>query len=249
MCGFFAFFSGFMYNDFLAIPLSIFGTCFDENLQKVDRNCVVPVGIDPLWHQGENFLSYINSFKMKFSIIIAVAQINLGLIFALFNYVHFDDWVTIIFTGIPRFIFYNAIFGYMMFLIIVKWLTPFDDRTPPSIIGIFISGGPVTENTYLWGSPDGSDQTWFQAYAALTVLLLIPWMVIPEPIIHYFHQPAFHKNKKHTSESEPLMEDENDTGKHHEVEVVPIGEFFIHHGIEVVEFVIECISKTASYLR
>ena len=186
---------------------------------------------------------------MKFAIVIAVTQINLGLIFALFNYVHFDDWITIIFTGIPRLIFYNAIFGYMMFCIIIKWLTPWDNRNPPSIIGIFISGGAVTSDDYLWGSSDGSDQEWFQKYAALIVMVLVPWMILPEPIIHYFHQPAFHKNKKHTSESQPLMEDDQDTGKPHEEEVVPLGEFYIHHGIEVVEFVIECISKTASYLR
>ena len=44
-----------MYNDFMAIPLKLFGTCFNEHLEKTSRECVVPVGFDPLWHQGENF--------------------------------------------------------------------------------------------------------------------------------------------------------------------------------------------------
>ena len=171
MCGFFATFSGFMYNDFMSIPLKLFGTCYDEHLVKTDRQCVPVAGIDPSWHQADNFLSYANSFKMKFAIIIAVVQINFGLVLSLFNNVHFDDYWTMIFTSIPRIIFYNCIFGYMMFLIVIKWVTNWDGRTPPSIVAIFTGGGVVTENDVLFGTPDGSYQEWVQKMFALTAMV------------------------------------------------------------------------------
>ena len=51
--GFFAFFCGLMYNDFMSIPLNLFGSCYDfktGNFVDQNRNCVYPVGIDPIWY-------------------------------------------------------------------------------------------------------------------------------------------------------------------------------------------------------
>jgi V-type H+-transporting ATPase subunit a len=52
--GFFAFFAGWIYNDFASIPINIFGSCFTKvpnSLQTVrDPGCVYPIGLDPKWY-------------------------------------------------------------------------------------------------------------------------------------------------------------------------------------------------------
>jgi V-type H+-transporting ATPase subunit a len=64
MMGFFAIFNGFIYNEFFAIPIDFFGSCFSkttvqynqtnknisaEGYNKTDFNCVYPMGVDPRW--------------------------------------------------------------------------------------------------------------------------------------------------------------------------------------------------------
>jgi V-type H+-transporting ATPase subunit a len=81
--GIFATFCGLCYNDFMAIPLYLFDTCYD--IQKVDHghgilveeaflipDCTYPIGIDPTWYSAKNELSFINSLKMKISVILGV---------------------------------------------------------------------------------------------------------------------------------------------------------------------------------
>lgn len=94
LMGIFACFAGVIYNDFMAIPLYLFDSCYtmeeihmeshhieshrvsaDNSIpmivkQKVD--CVYPVGIDPAWHLGANELAFLNSLKMKLSVILGV---------------------------------------------------------------------------------------------------------------------------------------------------------------------------------
>jgi len=83
MMGFFASFCGLVYNDFMAIPLYLFDTCYEVH-SKIDPkghileeahlkpDCVYPIGIDPMWYSAKNELTYINSLKMKLSVILGV---------------------------------------------------------------------------------------------------------------------------------------------------------------------------------
>lgn len=67
MMGFFAFYVGFIYNDFMSISFNFFGSCYDleeENWIRTE-NCSYPFGIDPVWSVSNNELSFMNSFKMK----------------------------------------------------------------------------------------------------------------------------------------------------------------------------------------
>lgn len=60
LLGFFSFFIGFLYNDMMSIPLQLFSSCYDTNLNKkallqpaaqilVKSNCVYPFGVDYKW--------------------------------------------------------------------------------------------------------------------------------------------------------------------------------------------------------
>lgn len=82
MMGSFAFYSGWIYNEFFSIPWNVFGSCygeagFEEEAEKID-GCVYPIGMDPKWIRASNELSFFNSYKMKFAVIIGVAQMTLG---------------------------------------------------------------------------------------------------------------------------------------------------------------------------
>jgi V-type H+-transporting ATPase subunit a len=79
--GFFAFFNGWMYNDFLSMPLNVFGTCYEnqgEIAEKTDEGCVYPIGLDPKWYVASNELAFFNSLKMKISVVFGVSQMIFG---------------------------------------------------------------------------------------------------------------------------------------------------------------------------
>lgn len=50
-----------------------------------------PFGVDPKWHGTRTELPYLNSLKMKMSILLGVAQMNLGIILSYFNARFFGD--------------------------------------------------------------------------------------------------------------------------------------------------------------
>jgi len=78
LLGFFAFYCGFMYNDFFSLPLNLFGSCYtaehlgESTVSEHTEGCVYPFGMDPMWYRATNELSVFNSLKMKMAVIIGV---------------------------------------------------------------------------------------------------------------------------------------------------------------------------------
>ena len=102
--------------------------------------CQWGFSFDWSWEQSKNYLSFVNSFKMKTSIIIGVIHMTSGIIFKGLNCIYFKDWIKFFFVFLPEIIFFLCTFGYMVLLIIIKWLTPFPDPSKaPSIISLFIN--------------------------------------------------------------------------------------------------------------
>ena len=54
-----------------------------EGLLKV--RWTYPFGVDPVWHGSRSELSFLNSLKMNMSILLGVAQMNLGIAISYFN--------------------------------------------------------------------------------------------------------------------------------------------------------------------
>lgn len=81
-----------------------------------------PFGLDPVWHGSRSELPFLNSLKMKMSILLGVAQMNLGIIMSFFNAKFFrscvDIWyVFIILNSISRITKYTQYLLFYSFMI------------------------------------------------------------------------------------------------------------------------------------
>ena len=251
LCGFFAFFNGWIYNDFFAMPLGIFGSCYknekDENghtIAKRKGDCVYPIGLDPKWYVANNELSFLNSFKMKMSVIIGVLQMILGLFLKGFNGIYFGDYVDFLFEFIPQLIFMCLLFGYMCLMIYIKWGTDWSDdlSKAPSLITqllmLFLnlgSTGPDNFKTPLFHREDYHFQETFQYYALIISVICVPVMLLIKPTIEYFKLP-----------NEEINDNNENENRNNQVSITDLA---VNQIIETIEYVLGTVSHTASYLR
>jgi V-type H+-transporting ATPase subunit a len=166
MMGFFATYCGFIYNDMMAMPLNLFGSCYEETpsplgggkttvTQKVD--CVYPFGFDPKWYVSPNELSFFNSFKMKMAVILGVLQMSLGICMKGMNAWYHRSAIDFIFEFIPQLVFLWCLFGFMDILIVLKWLTNWEGREgqAPAVItqmiNMALKGGQINGTALIGG--------------------------------------------------------------------------------------------------
>ena len=241
LCGFFAFFNGWIYNDFFATPLNIFGSCYENKKNERGKMigerkgyCVYPVGLDPKWYAAVNELSFLNSFKMKMSVIIGVLQMILGLFLKGINAIYFVDYIDFFFEFIPQLIFMCLLFGYMCLMVYIKRGTDWSDDTSkaPSIISQLLmmflelgSTGPENFKTPLFHREDYHFQESLQYNALIISVICVPVMLLVKPIYESFK----------------LQKDENNS--------VTITDLAVNQIIETIEYVLGTVSHTASYLR
>jgi V-type H+-transporting ATPase subunit a len=69
-----------------------------------------------------------NSLKMKLSVILGVAQMLLGTCMKGFNAVYFGDYIELVFEVFTQLLLLLVLFGFMDYMIIVKWLTNWRDE-------------------------------------------------------------------------------------------------------------------------
>jgi V-type H+-transporting ATPase subunit a len=102
---------------------------------------VYPIGLDPAWGVSQNELNYVNSLKMKLSVIVGVVHMVAGVFVKASNTLFFHNFLELIFEFVPQIIFLVGFFGYMDFLIVYKWLKPWKlyDSEAPSIITTLIN--------------------------------------------------------------------------------------------------------------
>lgn len=151
MMGIFAFYCGWIYNEFFSVALPIFGgTCYTKpNLlnngstewKRKDSTCIYPFGMDPKWQISMNELSFHNSVKMKLSVILGVFHMLFGIVLKGINCIHFKNRLGFIFEFIPQIIFMSMLFGYMDAMIFIKWVRDWSgmEKYAPSLISLLMN--------------------------------------------------------------------------------------------------------------
>jgi V-type H+-transporting ATPase subunit a len=192
MMGIFALYMGLVYNDFMSLPLQLFGkSCFDQKdgmiLQKSDNNCMYRFGIDPAWLNTTSDISFFNSFKMKMSVILGVAHMTMGVVLKGTNAIHFNNRLDLLHEVIPQLLLLLCLFGFMDYLILMKWMTDYkgiENQSPSivnSIINVFLNmGAPNPESNEL----DVLTHQEFWSKLMLTIAIITPpWMLLVKPLI------------------------------------------------------------------
>ena len=269
LMGFFACFCGLVYNDFLSIPWNLFGSCYtrsDENrFVRDSEDCTYPFGFDPIVYQSRTEVGFVNSFKMKLSVIVGVIHMCFGICLKAVNSLHFGLYLDFFFEFIPQITFMSVTFGYMCVAVVIKWLQDWGDgSTAPSIISIFINMGEAKRGETLWGDDDGIQQTRFQQRLFIIAFICFWLMLIPKPLIMAIKAQFSHSHHKKeeiiSMEDEQLKEkfleqnEEVSSIEEHDPNAEPhevhdLSEVFVHQMIEVIEFILGSVSNTASYLR
>jgi len=80
-------------------------------------------GVDPSWYMSVDELTFLNSLKMKISVILGVFQMCIGICLRGSNAIYWKKPVDFFFEFIPMLLMMLALFGFMDVLIIWKWLT------------------------------------------------------------------------------------------------------------------------------
>jgi len=253
--GLFATFAGFMYNDFFGMTsLQLFKSRFVDiagdgaftPIEGFDTENTgdgfgpYPFGVDWAWHGSSNELLYINSLKMKLSVLMGVIQMTLGLFLRVSNALHDRSVTDLVCECIPMFVFMICFFGFMDFMILYKWthiISGEGTAGPPSIINSLICMAMFQEDKQpLW---NGSGE--FAHHLMAFAICAVPIMLLPKPFILL----KMHNDKK----AQGVHDEESAGGGHGHGGEFEFGEIFIHQIIETIEFVLGTVSHTASYLR
>uniref|UniRef100_A0ACB8EVF0 Uncharacterized protein n=1 Tax=Sphaerodactylus townsendi TaxID=933632 RepID=A0ACB8EVF0_9SAUR len=206
LMGSFSIYTGLIYNDCFSKALNMFGSSWsvrpmfrfgnwtDQLLQEatvLQLNPAIdgvfggayPFGIDPIWNIATNKLTFLNSFKMKMSVILGIIHMMFGISLSLLNHIYFKKPLNIFLGFIPEMIFMCTLFGYLVILIFYKWLA-YDakiSREAPSLLIHFI-------NMFLFSyDPKGaqlySGQKGLQCFLVVVAMLCVPWMLVAKPLV------------------------------------------------------------------
>lgn len=255
LMGIFATYVGILYNDMFGFSTELFASgykwpelndrstgimtpTYPNGQPSVKPDTIVAFGIDSAWSETENKLEFYNSIKMKCAVIIGIIQMLLGVILSLFNHVYHNDKLHIYFRFIPEIVFLSATFGYMALLIVIKWCTAWTNTNDaPSLLetmtNFFLAPGTVTTPLY-------AGQTVVQVVLLLVAVTMVPLMLCVIPIVKKRENDARHANPRLN-----INADEEEVEEEH----FDMSELVIHQIIHTIEYVLGCVSNTASYLR
>ncbi|NXP33680.1 VPP3 ATPase, partial [Leiothrix lutea] len=295
LMGAFSVYTGFIYNECFSKATAIFPSAWsvatmanhsswssaylathssltlDPNVTGVFRG-PYPFGIDPIWSLAINHLNFLNSFKRKMSVVLAIVHMGFGVMLGVFNHVHFQQQHRLVLEFLPEMIFLLALFGYLVFLIFYKWIkfTAADSRVAPSILIHFIDMFLFTSNAE--NLPLYPGQVPVQMVLVVLALASVIVLLLGTPLYRWCRQRTLRMGgltagavpvqPLSTGEQEPLLEGQEagnsvnatkedvESGGHSPgAKHLDFAEIFMHQAIHTIEYCLGCISNTASYLR
>ena len=276
----FSVYTGLLYNECFSVPMSLFGrskfACDPDDPTAGDggscdsqfKSGLVPssdtpyaAGVDPVWHGTKTELLFVNSLKMKMSILMGMAQMTLGIFMSLLNFLHEKDWLSIWCEFVPQVVFLGSLFGYLSVLIVAKWVTKGATADLYHVmIYMFLSPGNADcAGEGEDGKPGCPENVMFPGQGAFQVLLVLAaFAAVP---VMLFPKPYFLK-KRHEARIAGgggayavLGEDDSqhgasdDEGAGGVASSFDYGDAVVHQLIHTIEFVLGAVSNTASYLR
>ncbi|XP_023409476.1 V-type proton ATPase 116 kDa subunit a 1 isoform X2 [Loxodonta africana] len=215
----------------------------------------------PIWNIATNKLTFLNSFKMKMSVILGIFHMMFGVTLSLFNHVYFKKPLNIYFGFIPEIIFMTSLFGYLVILIFYKW-TAYDAHTSekaPSLlihfINMFLFSYSDTGNAMLYSGQKG-----IQCFLVVVALLCVPWMLLFKPLVlrrQYLRRKhlgtlnfgGIRVGNGPTEEDAEIIQHDQLSTHSEDAEEFDFGDTMVHQAIHTIEYCLGCISNTASYLR
>uniref|UniRef100_A0A671S9N1 V-type proton ATPase subunit a n=1 Tax=Sinocyclocheilus anshuiensis TaxID=1608454 RepID=A0A671S9N1_9TELE len=280
LMGIFSVYTGIIYNDCFSKSLNVFGsgwsvrpmskTLDDNRVLQLDPavpkvfNGPYPIGIDPIWNIATNKLTFLNSFKMKMSIILGVIHMTFGVTLSLFNHLYFNKPLNIFLGFIPEIIFMVSLFGYLVLLIFYKWLA-YDAKSSkeaPSLLIAFINMCLFSYNDPT-NKPFYTGQIVIQCLLVITALACVPCMLIVKTLVmrrQYLWKRHLVRtcltrhirdcySSSFEDEAEIIQHDQLSQNLEEELPEFDFADVTVHQAIHTIEYCLGCISNTASYLR
>uniref|UniRef100_A0A9J8D4H4 V-type proton ATPase subunit a n=1 Tax=Cyprinus carpio carpio TaxID=630221 RepID=A0A9J8D4H4_CYPCA len=285
LMGIFSVYTGLIYNDCFSKSLNMFGSSWSVRpmffpkgnwtFETLDGNSVLqldpavpgvfggpyPLGIDPIWNIATNKLTFLNSFKMKMSVILGVIHMLFGVSLSLFNHLYFKKPLNIFLGFIPEIVFMSSLFGYLILLIFYKW-TAYDATTSkdaPSLLIAFINMCLFNYNDPT-NKPLYRGQVGIQSLLVVIALACVPCMLVVKTMVlrrQYLWKKHLGMQKfggvrvgNGPTEDEAEIIDHDQLSQHSEEgDEFNFGDVAVHQAIHTIEYCLGCISNTASYLR
>merc|ERR1719318_174746 len=109
-------------------------------------NTSYPFGVDPVWQSASNKIGFLNTYKMKISLIFGVLHMTFGVMMSLWNKLSKMQYASIFLEFFPQIIFLLGIFGYLVTMIFIKWILfganladPYSEHCAPNLLITFIN--------------------------------------------------------------------------------------------------------------
>ena len=129
--------------------------------------------------------------KDEMSILLGVTQMMVGIFMSFLNQLKDGDWLSVYCEFIPQVVFLGGLFGYLSFLIVLKWITPgCTADLYHAMIYMFLAPGNAwtawAKDREGCGCPENK---MFPGQGGLQLLILfacfvsVPIMLFPKPII------------------------------------------------------------------
>jgi len=283
----FSIYTGLIYNDIFSKSVNIFGSHWHTTNLTFEASVAVPLnmeatimldpkdktqysgtaypfGVDPVWQSASNKIGFLNTYKMKISLIFGVIHMTFGVMMSLWNKLSKKQYASIILEFFPQIVFLLGIFGYLIVMIFIKWSLyganlddPMSEHCAPNLLITFINmmlnkkadvdlkmDGCHVKNglnyeIYMFHGQDG-----LQKFLVLIGVLMIPIMLFGKPAFIMWQRRQ--RAARYGSLGDELLEPGEAADSSGEED---FGEIMINQGIHTIEYVLGSVSHTASYLR